>query len=72
MVPHDEPGKPAGELFLNDDDRRGFIGTVAELPDRFRMEIHAVVLMDNHYRLVVRTPEANLSHGIRWLQVSYS
>jgi hypothetical protein len=25
--------------------------------------------MDNHYRLVVRTPEPNLSHAIRWLNV---
>jgi putative transposase len=53
------------DLFLNDDDRRGFMGMVAELPDRFRMAIHAVVLMDSHCHLLVRTPEANVSHGIR-------
>ena len=28
--------------------------------------------MDNHYHLVVRTPEPNLSHTIRWRNVSYS
>ncbi len=39
-------GNRRAELFLNDDDRRGFMGMVAELPDRFRMEIRAVVLMD--------------------------
>jgi hypothetical protein len=28
--------------------------------------------MDNHYHLVARTPEPNLSHAVRWLNVSYS
>jgi hypothetical protein len=28
--------------------------------------------MHNHYHLVVRTPEPNLSDAVRWLQVSYS
>jgi putative transposase len=59
-------------LFRSDQDRRRFLGLVAELPDRFRIEVHAFVLMDNHYHLVVRTPEANLSDGVRWLNVSYS
>jgi hypothetical protein len=45
---------------------------VAELPERFGMEVHAFVLMDNHYHLVVRTPEPNLSEAMRWLHVSYS
>ena len=59
-------------LFLDDADRRRFLALMAELPERFRLEIHAFVLMDNHYHLVLRTPEANLSHAIRWLNVSYS
>ena len=36
------------------------------------MEIHAFVLMDNHYHLLLRCAQANLSDAIRWLQVSYS
>lgn len=36
------------------------------------MEIHAFVLMDNHYQLLVRTPEPNLSEARRWLYFSYS
>ena len=45
---------------------------VAELPEGFRVEIHAFTLMENHYHLVVRTAEANLSHAMRWLHVSHS
>lgn len=59
-------------LYLDDTDRRRFLGLVSELPERFRLEIHAFVLMDNHYHLVVRTPEPNLSHAMRWLHVTYS
>ncbi|MBM3824247.1 MAG: hypothetical protein FJ404_15390 [Verrucomicrobia bacterium] len=57
--------------FHADDDRRRFLGLVAELPDQFGVDIHAFVLMDNHDHLLVRTPEPNLSQAIRWLQVSY-
>ena len=59
-------------LFLNDEDRRRFLGLVSELPERFGLEVHAYVLMSNHYHLLVRTPQGNLSHAIRWLNVTYS
>jgi REP element-mobilizing transposase RayT len=65
-------GHRAGALFLNDTDRRRFLGTVADLPERFALEVHAFVLMRNHYHLLVRTTEANLSHAMRWLNVSYA
>jgi REP element-mobilizing transposase RayT len=45
---------------------------VSELPGRFSVEIHAFVLMGNHYHLQLRCREANLSEAVRWLQVSYA
>ncbi|MCL4176998.1 MAG: transposase [Verrucomicrobia bacterium] len=65
-------GHRGGALFLDDADRRRFLGAVAELPERFALEVHAFMLMHNHYHLLVRTREANLSHAIRWLNVSYA
>jgi REP element-mobilizing transposase RayT len=65
-------GKRRKALFRDDHDRRRFLGLLSELPERFRVEIHAFVLMDSHYHVVTRTPEANLSHAIRWLNVTYS
>jgi REP element-mobilizing transposase RayT len=59
-------------LFHNDADRRSFMGLVEQLPERFRLEVHAFALMDNHYHLVVHTPQPNLSDAMRWLNVSYS
>jgi REP element-mobilizing transposase RayT len=58
-------GNRRASLFWEESDRRRFLGLVSELPERFDLEVHAFVLMDNHYHLVVRTPQANLSHAIR-------
>lgn len=59
-------------IFLKDGDREHFMGLLATLPERFRIAVYAYVLMDNHYHLLIRTPEANASQGIQWLNVSYS
>jgi putative transposase len=45
---------------------------VAELPERYGLEVDAFVLVGNHYHLLARTSEPNLSHAIRWLKVSYA
>jgi len=45
---------------------------LSELPERFSVQIHAYVLMNNHYHLLIRCLEPNLSEAIRWLQVSYA
>jgi hypothetical protein len=39
---------------------------------RFGVEVHAYVLMGNHYHLILRTPGANASRAMQWLNVSYS
>jgi putative transposase len=49
-----------------------FLELLSELPSRFGVRLHAYVLMDNHYHLLMETPEANLSRALQWLNVSYS
>lgn len=49
-----------------------FLDLLGEMSLRFRVEVHAYVLLENHYHLVVRTPDANLSRAMHWLNVSYS
>ena len=58
-------------LFRTDEDRRGFLARVSELEGRFGVEVHAFVLMSNHYHLVLKTRRANLSQAIQWLNLSY-
>src|SRR6516164_719826 len=59
-------------LFRDDADRFHFLELLAELGERFGTRIHAYVLMDNHFHLLLETPEANLSRAMQWLGVSYS
>ena len=54
-------------IFLSDGDRRLFLDVVAAVWDRFNWAVHAYCLMTNHYHLLVETPDANLSKGMRQL-----
>jgi REP element-mobilizing transposase RayT len=49
-----------------------FLELVGEMVERHSLQVHAYVLMDNHYHLLVRTPQANLSAALQWLNVAYS
>lgn len=62
-----------GEAIIRDDqDRIRFIKTVADVCERTGWLIHAYVLMNNHYHLLIETPEANLVAGMKWLQGTYT
>lgn len=65
-------GHRRGKLFPDDTNRHRFLGAVSELPERYGLEVHASVLMDNHSHLLVPTTQANLGHAIRWLNVTYA
>jgi putative transposase len=58
-------------IFRNDRDREHFLELLEAMVGRFGVVLHAYVLMDNHYHLIVECPEANLSRAIQWLNVSY-
>ena len=59
------------DLFRSDTDRKNFIERLAELPTRFKVLIHAYVLMDNHYHLLIQPQGLNLSQAVQWLNVGY-
>jgi len=65
-------GNERKAIYRQDADRAHFLELLAELPERFGLRIHGYVLMDNHFHLLVETPEANLSRAMQWLNVSYS
>jgi len=65
-------GNERKAVFRGDSDRLHFLGLLSELGERFGLRVHAYVLMDNHFHLLVETPEANLSRAMHWLGVSYS
>ena len=65
-------GNERRAVFADDTDRRHFLELLGEWVARFGLRLHAYVLMDNHYHLLVQTPQANLSQAMQWLQVSYT
>ena len=59
-------------IFLSDGDRRVFLDVVAAVWERYNWALHAYCLMTNHYHLLVETPDANLSKGMRQLNGVYT
>ncbi|MBF0218148.1 MAG: transposase [Gammaproteobacteria bacterium] len=60
------------DIFEDDDDRLMFLRGLAEVVERYNWLCHAYCLMSNHYHLVVETPDANLSKGMRQLNGMYT
>ncbi|HUJ11360.1 MAG TPA: transposase [Verrucomicrobiae bacterium] len=65
-------GNERRRIFADDKDRLRFVELLAEWVERFGLRLHAYVLMDNHYHLLVATPQTNLSQAMQWLGVSYT
>ena len=65
-------GNAQQDVYLDDDDRELFLSVLAEVVDRYAWICHAYCLMDNHYHLLIETPDANLSLGMRQLNGVYT
>jgi REP element-mobilizing transposase RayT len=61
-------GNQGRPIYGDDSDRTLWMETLAEPCQKTGWRIHAYVLMSNHYHLLVETPEANLSRGMKRLQ----
>jgi REP element-mobilizing transposase RayT len=60
------------EIFADDRDQRHLLELLAEMRERYRIVVHAYVLMTNHYHAILQTPDANLSAGMQWYHGSYA
>jgi putative transposase len=65
-------GNERKAIFKDDTDRKLFLDTLARVKDRFHWICHAYCLMNNHYHLVIETPDGNLSRGMRQLNGVYT
>lgn len=65
-------GNRGDAIFLDEQDRETFIDTLGEACTKTGWLVHAFCLMDNHYHLLLETPEANLVTGMKWLQGTYT
>jgi len=53
------------KLFLDDGDRTLFLKVLEASNKLFHVEVHAYVLMSNHYHLLLHTPKPNLARCMR-------
>lgn len=60
------------DIYLDDADRQAWLAVLGQVCKRFNWVIHAYCLMSNHYHLLVETPDANLSAGMRQLNGVYT
>lgn len=65
-------GNRRAKIYLGDGDRERFLKNLGTACSMTGWEVLAWVLMPNHYHLVIRTPQANLVEGMRWLQNAYT
>ena len=60
------------KIFANEHHRKIFLDCLKEASDMFNIQIHAYCLMDNHYHLLINTPNANLSLAMRHINGVYT
>lgn len=65
-------GNARSPIFHSDTDRELFLEIFHKVTERFRWLCHVYCLMNNHYHLVVETPEGNISAGMRQLNGVYT
>ena len=65
-------GNAREDIFDDDGDRKVFLEVLGKVVNRFNWLCHAYCLMDNHYHMVIETPQANLSKGMRQLNGLYT
>jgi REP element-mobilizing transposase RayT len=65
-------GNRKGAIFFEDRDRHVFLEKLEEALEKYSMICYAYCLMNNHYHLFLRTPKANISQGIHYLNSAYA
>ena len=60
------------DIYHGDADRQAWLDVLAQVCKRFNRSVQAYCMMDSHYHLLVQTPDANLSAGVRQLNGVYT
>jgi len=65
-------GNEKKPIFKDERDRKIFLDTLFQVDMRYNWLCHAYCLMNNHYHLIIETPDGNLSAGMRQLNGVYT
>ena len=59
-------------IFRDDQDRQSFLCLLGDICVKASWKVHAYCFLDNHFHLVVETPIATLTSGMKWLLGVYT
>jgi putative transposase len=65
-------GNGSNLIYLQDDDFELFLQVLTNVCERYNWVVHAYCLMSKHYHLLVETPDANFSQGMRQLKCVFT
>ncbi|MFC1811890.1 transposase [Thermodesulfobacteriota bacterium] len=65
-------GNQRQDIFRNDADHHLFLDTLGQMASCYDIDIYAYVLMGNHYHLLLKTHNANLSKAMQWFGTTYT
>lgn len=65
-------GAARQRVFANDQDRQRFLDLLGQSSQMWGIRVYAYCLMENHYHLLVQTPEAPLSRAMRHIDGIYT
>lgn len=65
-------GNNKKDIFMTNTDRNKFLKIIGEAYDKYKILIHAYVLMKNHYHIIIETPQANLSKAMQYISSKYT
>jgi REP element-mobilizing transposase RayT len=65
-------GNDRRSIYRDDRDRELFLEKLKTSLDIYQVNLHAYVLMGNHFHMIVETPRANLSEFMRHFNITYT
>lgn len=65
-------GNERKSIFTDRNDNEKFLNYISLVHSRYKVMVYGYVLMDNHYHLLIETPEPNLSRVMRDLNGHYT
>lgn len=65
-------GNERKAIYFDDADFEKFLSILGKVCERYNWMVYAYCLMGNHYHLLLETPEANLSMGMRQLNGTFT
>ena len=65
-------GDRRDDIYEDDADRTNFLSVLTDVCETYNWVCHAYCQMSNHYHLLIETPDANLSKGMRQLNGVYT